>query len=72
MPLHIVASLRIIALHQHTRSMTVERAQEVVKDLALVAGQAGELEGDRKLREDLERATKLPIAELAVLAERWG
>lgn len=54
------------------RRISVELARDPVRELALKAGQAAELERDQKLREELENATGLPIADLATLADAWA
>lgn len=69
--LHITTTQRIIAKHSHMRRVTVETAQDAVKHLAMMSGRPTELEEDKRLRAELERATKLPIAELALIAEGW-
>lgn len=70
-PLHITTSQRIIRTHLRMRHTAVDQAHDEVKRLALAAHQATELDADRRLREQLERATGVSIVELAAIAETW-
>lgn len=70
--LHITRSQRSIDKHLGMRRITVGLARDTVKELALKAGETAELKRDRKLRQELEKATGLPIAELATLADAWA
>lgn len=69
--LHITLSLRIIRKHRNATTIGVARAHEIVKQAALAAAQQTETNADRAMREELERRTRLTIAELAAVADDW-
>ena len=70
--LHIMRSLRIIEKHLAMRRISVESARDTAKELALTAGQATELERDRRLREELEKATVVGYRGTCCAGRRMG
>ena len=69
--LHIAASQRIVGSHNNQTRMPLETVRFVIERLVDRAGTPGEPKDDAHLREHLERATGLSIAELAELTKRW-
>lgn len=55
-PLHIAASLRIVARHEHMPRITVEAARDVIQRAARDKSRS---HGDQLMVDDLERAAKL-------------
>jgi hypothetical protein len=63
--------MRVVRAHQHRPALTVQDAQEAVKDLALrLAAGAPTLE-DQAFEEKLNKATGVSVAELAHFAKDW-
>lgn len=69
--LHIATSLRIVRKHRNTRSIEVAGARDVIKRAALAAAHESETKAERAMREELEGATGISIAQLAAIAEYW-
>ena len=67
-PLHIAASIRIVAQHRNLPGMTVDTTRDEIK---LLANGSGETPEDIRLRVHLERSTGMKIKELAKLTEQW-
>jgi hypothetical protein len=68
-PLHIAASLKIVAKHKHMPGIPLEQARDVIRGLVMPGGRV--TQDDERLVEDLERVTGMPIAELARLTVEW-
>lgn len=66
-PLHIAASIKIVAQHRNAPDTTVETARDQIKDLA----SGGETPEDIRLRVHLERSTGMKIKDLAKLTDQW-
>ena len=69
--LHIAVSQRIVGLHNNQRLMPLDTVRFEIGRLAHDAGSAMESKDRARLREHLESATGLSIAELADLTQRW-
>ena len=69
-PLHIASSLKIVAKHCNIAGISVSTARDEIKRLATNAANDDTVE-DVRLREHLERSTRLSIKELARLTDRW-
>jgi hypothetical protein len=69
-PLHIASSIKIVAKHRNTQSISVSTARDEIKRLATNAANEDTVE-DVQLREHLERSTGLSIKALARLTDRW-
>lgn len=67
-PLHIAASIKIVAQHRNIPGMTVDAARDEIKRLAAGSGETPE---DIRLRVRLERSTGMKIKDLAELTEQW-
>ena len=67
-PLHLFTSLRTIRRHEHAHDIGIAATRDAIHRLAATPSPTGK---DRRLTDDLERATKLKIGELAKVAERW-
>jgi hypothetical protein len=67
--LHIAVSQRIVGLHNYNSRMSLDTVRDEIERLARDAGTEMESKDRAHLREHLERATGLTIAELA---ERGG
>ena len=68
---HIAVSQRIVGLHNNQRLMALDTVRFEIGRLAHDAGTAMESKDRARLREHLESATGLSIAELAELTKRW-
>lgn len=66
--LHITASLRIVAEHRDTPGISIYNARSLIRELANAKHRTLD---DQRLVEDLERATRVSIAELARLSAQW-
>jgi hypothetical protein len=66
--LHIAKSLKIVAKHRHVPGISIYNARSLIRDLAAAKHRTIE---DQRLVEDLERATGVPIDELAKLSAQW-
>jgi len=66
--LHLTASLRIVAKHKHMPKLTVVQARDAIEHLATAAQLTRE---EQRLAQDLEAATKIPVAELARITKQW-
>lgn len=69
--LHITTSQMIIRRHLRMSHIGVQHTRDVIKRAALHVHTGEELGPDKRMREELEKATGMPITELAILAERW-
>jgi hypothetical protein len=69
--LHIAVSQRIVGLHNNQRLMPLDTVRLEIERLVRDAGTAMESKDRARLREHLESATGLPIAELSELTKRW-
>ena len=69
--LHIAAIQRIVGLHNNQRLMTLDAVRLEIERLALYAGTEAESKDRARLREHLESATGLGIAELAEVVKEW-
>lgn len=67
-PLHIAASIKIVAQHRNIPGMTVDTTRDEIKRLATGSGETPE---DIRLRVHLERSTGMKIKDLAKLTEQW-
>ena len=67
-PLHIAASIKIVAQHRNIPGMTIDTARDEIKRLAAGSGETPE---DIRLRVHLERSTGMKIKDLAELTEQW-
>ena len=67
-PLHRVTSLRIVAKRTHMPKVGILTARDVIHRLAASTTRTHE---DELQIEDLERATGMPVAELAKLTDKW-
>ena len=67
-PLHLFTSLRTVRRHEHAPEIGIAATRDAIHRLAAARSLTGR---DRRLRQDLERATKLPIDELARVTDRW-
>jgi hypothetical protein len=67
-PLHITASLRIVAKHKHMPGIPIDLAHDIIQTLAKAKTRTRD---DERLIEDLEARTSLSIAELAKLTKEW-
>ena len=69
--LHVAVSQRIVGLHNNQRLMSLDTVRFEIERLVTDAGTAIESKDRARLREQLESATGLSIAELADLTKRW-
>ena len=69
--LHIAAVQRIVGLHNNHRLMTLDAVRLEIERLTKYAGTPAEAKDRVRLREHLESATGLSIAELTELTKRW-
>jgi hypothetical protein len=69
--LHIAAIQRIVGLHNNHRLMTLDSVRLEIERLAKYAGTQAESKDRARLREHLESATGLSIADLGELTKRW-
>jgi hypothetical protein len=67
-PLHIAASIKIVAQHRNIPGMTVDTTRDEIQRLATGSGETPE---DIRLRVHLERSTGMKIKDLAKLTEQW-
>ena len=67
----IAAVQRIVGLHNNHRLMTLDAVRLEVERLAKYAGTQAESKDRARLREHLESATGLSIANLAELTKHW-
>jgi len=67
-PLHIAASLRVIARHKHVPGISLQAAREIIQGAAAAPSLSRE---EQSMVDDLERTTGVPLAELAELTKRW-
>ena len=68
-PLHIAASIKIVAQHRNIAGMTVDTTRDEIKRLAAGSGETPP--EDIRLRVHLERSTGMKIKDLAKLTEQW-
>ena len=69
--LHIAVSQRIVGLHNNQRLVSLDTVRFEIARLVHDAGSAMESKDRARLREHLESATGLSIAELVELTKRW-
>ena len=69
--LHIAITQRIVGLHNNQRLMKLDMVRFEIGRLATDAGTPMESKDRVRLREHLEEATGLSIAQLAELTKRW-
>jgi hypothetical protein len=69
--MHIAAVQRIVGLHNNQRLMKLDMVRFEIGRLATDAGTPMESKDRARLREHLEAATGLTIAELAESTKRW-
>jgi hypothetical protein len=67
-PLHIAASLRVIARHKPAAVISLQAARDIIQGAAAAPSLSHD---DRLMVEELERVTGESIAELADLANQW-
>lgn len=67
-PLHIAASLRVVAKHKHMPRIPIETAREAIQRAAAAAARTHE---EQRMVDELERVTGMPVADLAKLTEQW-
>jgi rRNA-processing protein FCF1 len=63
--------MRVLRSHQHRPALTVQDAQEAIKDLALRLSSGAVTLEDQALEEKLKKATGISVAELAHFAVDW-
>lgn len=68
---HLTASMRVVATHVHMRHVTAAQAREEVLQAAMRVADGSETPEILTLRLRLEKATGVPIAELAKHAASW-
>jgi hypothetical protein len=66
--LHIAKSLKVVGKHRHQPGISIYNARTLIRELARAKHRTVE---DERLVEDLERATGVPIDELAKLSAQW-
>ena len=69
--LHIELSQLIVCKHHHQPRIPLDRVKRILERAAKDAGKRVESKDNALMREHLERATGLSIAQLAELSKRW-